>query len=385
MGGRAAGRALAFLTSLALVLGAVSARTPQAQTHSDDIVSETVARGIVHRRIIRSRSTEPVERWVINVLEVDPSAARLSLGLALDEVVGTETTSSLARRSGAIAAVNGGYFRTTGTIRGEPMGLLERNGKLLSEPVVDRAAFSSGFDGRTLRVAFTHPSAALETSTSKATHKIDGINRPRETNELVLYTAEFHRNTLTTPAGCEVTIVGSRVRSITRQGSAAIPVRGYVLSGEGNGAEWLERNLRTRSRVDVRVRAIHTPSLGFQPDFSIGGGPMLIAQGGFVGEVEFGTFSESLTRSRHPRTAAGAKANGQLIFVTVDGRQPEVSLGMTIAELTALMSELGCVDAINLDGGGSTTMVIRGKVVNHPSDTTGERAVSDAMLIFSRP
>jgi exopolysaccharide biosynthesis protein len=57
---------------------------------------------------------------------------------------------------------------------------------------------------------------------------------------------------------------------------------------------------------------------------------------------------------------------------------------MTIAELSKLMLEIGCLDAINLDGGGSTTMVIRNKVVNHPSDATGERPVSDALLVYSR-
>jgi exopolysaccharide biosynthesis protein len=57
---------------------------------------------------------------------------------------------------------------------------------------------------------------------------------------------------------------------------------------------------------------------------------------------------------------------------------------MTIEELAKLMVELGCVEAMNLDGGGSTTMVIRNKVINSPSDATGERPVSDALLVFTR-
>ena len=68
----------------------------------------------------------------------------------------------------------------------------------------------------------------------------------------------------------------------------------------------------------------------------------------------------------------------------MDGRQPAKSVGMTIAELAALMLEFGCVEAINLDGGGSTTMVVEGKVVNTPSDAAGERPVSDALLVFLR-
>jgi exopolysaccharide biosynthesis protein len=57
---------------------------------------------------------------------------------------------------------------------------------------------------------------------------------------------------------------------------------------------------------------------------------------------------------------------------------------MTIEELTALMTEFGCVEAINLDGGGSTTMVIHNRIANNPSDATGERPVSDALLVFPR-
>lgn len=377
------GKASALLSLAALLF---SGHVGAFQTAlNQEVVAETVAPGIEHRRLTRISNADPSERWVVNILEIESGSARLSLGLALDEVVGMETTSSLAQRSGALAAVNGGYFRTTGTIRGEPMGLLERTGKLLSEPVTGRAALSSGFDGRKLRVSLTHTSARLEASTLNAKRNIEGVNRPRENNEVVLYTAEFHRNTLTKPGGYEATIIGGRVRSVSRNGSATIPPGGYVLSGDGKGAEWLERNLKMDSRVDFRGGVIHTPPLAFKPDFSIGGGPMLIAQGEAVVESEFRTFSESLTKARHPRTAAGIKRDGRLLLVTVDGRQPGVSAGMTISELTKLMLELGCASAINLDGGGSTTMVVRGKVVNHPSDPTGERSVSDALLLFPRP
>jgi exopolysaccharide biosynthesis protein len=71
-----------------------------------------------------------------------------------------------------------------------------------------------------------------------------------------------------------------------------------------------------------------------------------------------------------------------LVLVTVDGRQPRKSVGLTLEELAQLMIELGCREALNLDGGGSTTLVIRNRVVNSPSDQSGERPVSDALLIY---
>jgi hypothetical protein len=71
-------------------------------------------------------------------------------------------------------------------------------------------------------------------------------------------------------------------------------------------------------------------------------------------------------------------------WAAVDGRQPGVSVGMSLFMLSDLLLELGAIDAMNLDGGGSTTMVIQNKLVNKPSDQTGERPVSDAILVFPR-
>ena len=76
---------------------------------------------------------------------------------------------------------------------------------------------------------------------------------------------------------------------------------------------------------------------------------------------------------------------GKLLLVTVDGRQPGVSAGMTLEMLAEVLLEFGAVDAMNLDGGGSTTMVIHNGIVNRPSDQTGERPVSDAILVFPKP
>jgi exopolysaccharide biosynthesis protein len=94
--------------------------------------------------------------------------------------------------------------------------------------------------------------------------------------------------------------------------------------------------------------------------------------------------SATFAVDRHPRTAIAKLASGKLLLVTVDGRQPGISAGMSLYMLADLLLELGAVEAMNLDGGGSTTMVIQNKIVNKPSDQTGERPVSDAVLVFPR-
>ena len=93
------------------------------------------------------------------------------------------------------------------------------------------------------------------------------------------------------------------------------------------------------------------------------------------------SFGYAWADQRQPRTMAGITAAGKLILATVDGRQPGVSEGLTLAEEADFMRGLGAVDAMNLDGGGSTAMVVNGTLVSHPSDATGERPVGDGILV----
>jgi exopolysaccharide biosynthesis protein len=87
---------------------------------------------------------------------------------------------------------------------------------------------------------------------------------------------------------------------------------------------------------------------------------------------------------RHPRTLIGVDEDGDVWLVAVDGRQLDHSIGMTFKDLQRLVSRLGLRDALNLDGGGSTTMVVRDAIVNRPSDLQGPRKVSDALIVMPR-
>ncbi|MBL8186742.1 MAG: phosphodiester glycosidase family protein, partial [Acidobacteria bacterium] len=309
----------------------------------------------------------------------------LQLAQAMDEIAGAETTSSMAQRHGALAAINGGYFRTTGIVRGEPIGALTIGGKVLSEPVNNRAALAVFDDGKQVRAAVTHLTMTAELrADGKAIRAVNGFNRPREKDELVVFTPEFHRTTLTAADGVEFLVEKNRVTKLADgAGSSQIPANGFVFSAAGTSREWGLNHLRQGSRVELKTDAKAEPVLPFQPDFILGAGPQLLAAGQKVFVAEASRYSDSLYRQRHPRTAIGWTAEGKLILVTVDGRQ-KFSMGMTMAELADLMLELGCVEAMNLDGGGSSTMVVNRKIVNHPSDATGERPVSDALLVFSR-
>lgn len=353
---------------------------------------QPVGRGIEHLRITRGHKSddEATGPWVINFLRLDLDQVDLRIAHALDEGVGLETTSSIAARYGAIAAVNAGFFRTTGTYRGESSGVLVLEGKLISEPIDGRAAFGLIENSLGTSVIFGHLKFSGHVESARGRRaSTSGINRPRGADELIIYTPEFHRTTLTTPDGVELIARRNKViRVRDGDGSSAIPLDGFVISACGKAREWVLANLRVGSGVSLvsNLVPLESDQAGAwkHASFIAGGGPQLIKQGRLAITFEDEKVAAKFVSDRHPRTAIARVKDGRLLIVTVDGRQPGTSVGMPLPELASLLLEFGGADGINLDGGGSTTMVVNGKLMNTPSDQTGERPVSDALLILPR-
>jgi exopolysaccharide biosynthesis protein len=363
----------------------------QSANQSVNQKSEIIAPGIEHLQIIRGFKSEKESTgpWFINMLRIDLSQARLRLVHAMDEAVGLETVSSMSARYSALAAVNSGYFRTTGTYRGDSVGVEVLGGKILSESNNARAAFGLIDKGGKQQLIFGHVKFEGQViAGSRTSHPINGLNRPRADNELIIFTPEFHRTTLTEPSGLELIARSGQVIEVRDlQGSSSIPGDGFVISASGAARDWALRNLRrgVRVRLNLSLSPVEIEQTDWKQATSIiGGGPQLIKNG----RVEITNAAEKILPSfvsdGHPRTAIARLRSGQILLVTVDGRQPGESIGMSLTMLADLLLEFGAVEAINLDGGGSTTMVIRNKLVNKPSDATGERPVSDAILLFSR-
>src|SRR6266550_1303546 len=376
---------------LAYVCLAATVTFSQASNTTLGQKSEIVAPGIEHLQMTRGYKSvkEATGPWFINILRIDLTRARLRMVHAMDEAVGLETVSSMTARYGALAAVNSGYFRTTGTYRGDSMGIEVLNGKLLSESNDVRAAAGLIERAATQELIFGHIKFSGQIIAGQAKHAIEGLNRPRGDNELIIFTPEFHRTTLTDPTGLELIV--RRERIVERRdlkGSSAIPGDGYVISVGGTARLWALEKLRVGTRVKLNLdwspTETETADSWKQAANIIGAGPQLIKNG----RIEITNAAErilpSFVSDGHPRTAIAKTKSEQILLLTVDGRQPGESIGMSLTMLADLLTEFGAVEAINLDGGGSTTMVIRNKLVNKPSDATGERPVSDAILVYPR-
>jgi exopolysaccharide biosynthesis protein len=386
---------LVLLSLISAIVTPLSSAVQDQQASSPQPGSQkfrNVGRGIEHLRIIRGHKSESEATgpWLINLLRIDLKQADLRIAHALDAGVGLETTSSLAARYGAIAAVNAGFFRTTGTYRGESSGVLVLDGKLISEPLEGRAALGLVQGSVGTQLIFGHLKFSGHVESARG-HRfaISGMNRPRGADELIVYTPEFHRTTLTTPDGVEVIVRRNKVSRIRNgEGSSAIPLDGFVVSACGRAREWVLTNLRAGSmvRLDSKLAPVESEMSDSwkRASFIVGGGPQLIKDGRVAITFEAEKIAAKFVSDRHPRTAIGRLEDGRVLVVAVDGRQPGVSAGMSLPELADLLLEFRASDAINLDGGGSTTMVVNGALVNKPSDQTGERPVSDAILVLPR-
>ncbi|MBI3910109.1 MAG: phosphodiester glycosidase family protein [Armatimonadetes bacterium] len=340
------------------------------------------------------RWVRPEGPWVIHIVEADLSqsyiqVAPLHAGARVADALPISEQAARVTRADRypIAAVNGDYFVMEGDQRGLPIGVIVRAGEVYHNPF-PRSALVVG-PHRPPRVVILRMNAWIE-APRKGRRALDRINNPRGNGHLVLYTAHYGSFTGTSASGVEAYLhpetptlmpgvdLKATVGAVQRRvGNAPIAATGWVLSGSGEAAAFLGA-LRPGDAVTVRVD--FDPPLAPE-DEVIGGGPRLVRSRRVSVEDEEGILLPAFAARRHPRTAVGYRDN-TLFLVTVDGRQPGYSDGMTLEELARLMVELGCQEALNLDGGGSTTMWVRGAVRNRPSDGR-ERAVANGLAIFS--
>jgi exopolysaccharide biosynthesis protein len=364
---------------------------------------KTVKDGIEYAEFQREIDKLPVR---MNLLRLDLTKVRLDVVHAMDSAIGVEKTSSIATRHGAIAAINAGFFRLDQSIfAGDAAGVLMVDGKLLSESRDNRIALGIINGKEATEIVFVHLKLDYLAFIGKQVFEINGVNRERRSDELIIFTPEFGRTTLTGANGTEVIVKNGKITAILKSGSNSIPSNGFVLSATGKAEELLIKSSRIGAKI--RLSSIRPVSmlddeneqkkaeenlkrLSIADDETFkkiedltNGVPQLIKNGKIEITWQEEKTSKAFVETRHPRTAVAKLKDGKFLMITVDGRS-EQSAGIGLEYLAKLLLELGATDAMNLDGGGSTTMFLDGKIVNKPSDKEGERRVSDAILVFPR-
>ncbi|MGQ9629671.1 MAG: phosphodiester glycosidase family protein [bacterium] len=304
----------------------------------------------------------------VYVLRVDLNDPRVYVvpALSFDRIGGRETTSSIAKRKGAEGAVNASFYAQTG----HPLGMVMIDRRLISEPILNRTVMGITRDGRTVWGNPTFRGRCLLNDREIPVHRINSVRRNPSDN--ILYTREFASRTPVN-SGVDLALLAGFVIGVFPGGGAVVPDAGYVLS-LGRGED-----------VEVGVGDQIFFDWGLEPGWdsvvhAIGGGPRLIKNGEvFITAQEEG-FRPDVFEGVAPRTAVGVTEDNHLLLVVVDGRRLG-SVGISLRDLAKLMLSLGAYQAMNLDGGGSSTMVYRGRVVNIPSDGR-ERPVSAVILVY---
>ncbi|MFS8564059.1 MAG: phosphodiester glycosidase family protein [Rhabdochlamydiaceae bacterium] len=296
----------------------------------------------------------------IHLIEIDPSLYSIRPIKALDNGIGRETVFSIATRYGALASVNGGFFSIGGTWDGRACGALKID-DWYALPLKPRGCI--GWSPGALVPAMDRLLVKIDATYDLTHFSVDGLNRARKEGEMVLFTPCFHRTTLTNPDGEELIVVEGIIQSIVKGGSSKIPPNGQVLSIRESHPLFNTFEVGKPLIFSTQITSLTggtSPEEWESFNYIVGGTPLLLYNGiqvtDFTSEQTISTFISN----KHARTAIGILPNGNWLFVVVD--KTHFFDGMTIYELTDFMAKLGCVHALNLDGGGSSTMVCEGVI-----------------------
>jgi Phosphodiester glycosidase len=366
----------------------------------DTVSTRDVAPGVVYRHLVA-----PAGPLNINVVTVDLRHPGIHIGLlrADDSLSGRERVSAMVHRHSGdslriVAAINGDFFNL-GTGRNEDNEILAGEVwhavSLTDAPQEHsrsvRSQFAVSFTGQPLIDRFVFAGMVIVPGAPPAA--LDAINGRPDSNDLVLFTARWGpRLSGEWPAGrprelplTPLASHGDTMRFAIAEAATIGPVRlapHAVLVGTGTRA----------AAIDSIGRAGVGAVVSIVPRFIPDRGPLAILIGGWARLVRHGVgvadsadvlegTQPSFSVTKHPRTGIGfSRDSSVLTLITVDGRQ-ESSSGVSLVEFADLMRSIGIAEGLNLDGGGSTTMVIGDSVVNHPSDAGGERAVGNALVI----
>ena len=326
----------------------------------------TLKDGIKHIKMTQYYSGRPVR---LNIIEIN---TRVNENLVLKPVMASNvlnkrvTIKTLAQKEQAIAAINGSYFKPQ---TGVPLGTMMINGELLTGPIYNRVAM--GIRGNEFLMDRVALNGKIISGKKEVT--IDNVNQPRMLSTyVIIYNNKWGAISPQAPKyGINLAISENKVIN-SSEGSIPIPENGYVISGPKAKLENIinEKNIK----LDIKIGDENWEGV----EHIISGGPYLVKNGDIFVDVD----EEKLNSigGRNPRTAIGYTVEGNFVMVTADGRE-ESSVGLTLYELAYFMKSIGCYNAMNLDGGGSSVMYFNGITVNKPS-VRGGIPLSNALVIY---
>jgi exopolysaccharide biosynthesis protein len=307
---------------------------------------------------------------VINILEIDISKADVKPLLSYDLIYGFEKLSDMVSRTGAYAAVNGGFFHEYG----EPGGMVMVDGEIYTLPTGNYPVFI--VEENTARITGYKSDVYIKSGNSSI--KLDELNNWEKPSAMVAYTPIYGSTNRAKGDNITARIENGVVVRVDKvKGESEIPRSGMLITLYPPYTNYPEGiPLEPGNRVSLE----YSPGLG-ESVHAYECGAWLVKDGKNVAGKSDPWVG--LLTNRDPRTAVGVKDKGAtVVLLTVDGRQPGYSEGLTAKELADLLIEIGVEDAAMLDGGASTEMIVDGEIVNRPSYRGQERKIAGALAVF---
>ncbi len=347
-------------------LGSPSRLVIDVQRLFEDQDSSPIGGGLKLTSIRRGIGDGPVQMYVARV---DPRDGwRIKVAPGGYSVLQRKRPSRIAQQNKALLAVNGGFFAYDGAA----VGAVLSNGEWIRLPWGGRTAVGFRKDG-SARIDTLQAQARVVLGNGE-TIRVRELNGWPDKGRVTVLTSRFGKYYKLKPGEMALEVSKNVIVSRPGGGGVNIPADGFTVVASGGGRPPLERAMRGTS---AQLKVDLTGWNGIVS--ALGGGPRLVDNGQV--SVTDENFRSDVRVGRGPRTAFGIDKQGRYIICVVDGRQPSHSIGLTLTELAYTMQKLGAVDAMNLDGGGSTALAVRSRVVNRPSDGS-ERAVSNALLVM---
>jgi len=397
---------LSLLLTLALLLAATGTAAA-SEALGEDLTAQDTA---IHQSTTLSQdvfwSTTYSDLRTENVVTYQPNASVTPIVTYGSTLTSCNTLSSMASTLQSegyrvVAGINGDFFNFS---TGLPIGLVVSNGELKSS---DSGYYAIGFksDGSAvmgqpaLKVSANLGYAGTDSSgySTEVVRAIAGVNKARiSTGGIYLYTYDFNAKHTTgnTESGVDVlcNIVGGslaiggsltlQVASVAADTATATAVgqNQVVLSANSASSEYFTTALKNETVGNTITVSVSASDPQWN-DVTYGIGALYLL-------VQNGTVLSDLPTGASPRTAVGKKADGTLVFYTIDGRRSGYSIGATMAQVAQRLVELGCTSAMCLDGGGSTTLTVTepdstsAATINKPSDGS-ERSVSNQIFLVA--
>lgn len=306
--------------------------------------------------------------WAL--LTMDPGRYAMEPIIAPEGITALAPLSSMSAGSGVKAAINAGFFAVSGRNKGAPIGTLRIDRSLINRPYQGRTCL--GWN-RENRAAFGEVAWNGTIQLDEGWLTIDALNRYAKGNVVALFNPWYGKPTPTGDQVTEVLVKGGKCVSVTSGGGTLVESGCYILAGYGTNATLLAERLKPGDKVRIDSSLNNGDAHWNSMDDIIQAGPFLLRNGEIRIEAE--GFSPSIINLRHPRSVMGLTNSGKWVFFVGDGRNGMHSAGFTLQEVATILKMKDVAYALNLDGGGSTQMMIGKQIFNVPSDGR-ERPIS---------